>query len=215
MADKFKTFAELARHARDGVHWRVTSRQRPSRILVAAPHAGRAEPHTGTIAKAVAGATHSLYLFETLSAGLHVTSHRFQEPRGIAQARQHSRVLTVHGCDNERSTSIDVFVGGLDVGLRDAVILELRQAGFDVALDRRTPGKATTNICNLGSSGAGVQLEISRRLRNRLGKDKNGKLLRKFARSVRCAVESTGAGRHTRRHERARVAMTKGADYSR
>ena len=124
MADRFKTFAELARHTRDGVHWRVTARQRQSRILVAAPHAGRAEPHTGTIAKAVAGATHSLYLFETLGAGLHVTSHRFQEPRGMAQARRHSRVLTIHGCDNERSTSIDVFVGGLDVGLRDAVILE-------------------------------------------------------------------------------------------
>lgn len=189
MADRYNTFAELAKKKREGTDWRVTSRDRQSRTLVAAPHAGRAEPQTGKIAKAIAGATHSLYLFETLSPGLHITSHRFEEPRAIAQACRHSQVVTVHGCDNKRSTSVDVFVGGLNVTLRDAVISELGRAGFAVTVDRRTPGTAQRNICNRGSSGAGVQLEISRRLRNRLGDSRNASLLRMFARAVRRAIE--------------------------
>jgi hypothetical protein len=92
-------------------------------------------------------------------------------------------VVTIHGCGNKRSASADVFVGGLDRDSRDGIISELRQAGFCVAVDRWTPGKATKNICNLGASGAGVQLEISRRLRDRLGKNENASLLRKFAKS--------------------------------
>lgn len=191
MKDRFKTFAELAKNKREGVHWRVTSHDRQSSTLVAAPHAGRAEPHTGRIAKAIAGAAHSIYLFETLSPGLHVTSHRFDEPRALAQACRHAKVVTIHGCDNERSASADVFVGGLDTNLRDAIIAELRKAELTVAVDRWTPGKAISNICNRGSSGAGVQLEISRRLRNRLGSPQNAPLLRKFAKAVRGAIEGT------------------------
>src|SRR5262249_26543494 len=103
MADRFNTFADLAKKKREGVHWRVTSCDRQSGTLVAAPHAGRAEAHTGKIATAIAGAAHSLYLFETLSPGLHVTSHRFDEPRAVAQACRHAHVVTIHGCDNKRS----------------------------------------------------------------------------------------------------------------
>ena len=196
MGDRFKTFAELAKHKREGVHWRVTSQDRQSSTLVAAPHAGRAEPHTGTIAKAIAGGAHSIYLFETLRTGLHITSHRFDEPRAVAQACRHSKVITIHGCDNARSASADVFVGGLDVYIRDAIIAELRKAGFGVAVDRWTPGKAISNICNRGSSAAGVQLEISRRLRNRLGSLEHASLLRKFARAVRAAIEGTRPNEH-------------------
>jgi phage replication-related protein YjqB (UPF0714/DUF867 family) len=191
MADRFKTFAELAENKREGVHWRVTSHDRQSSTLVAAPHAGRAEPHTGKIAKAIAGAAHSIYLFETLSPSLHVTSHRFDEPRAAAQACRHSRVVTIHGCDNARSASADVFVGGLDIDLRDAIIAELRKAGFGVAVDRWTAGKAISNLCNRGTSSAGAQLEISRRLRNRLGSPEHASLLRKFARTVRAEIEGT------------------------
>jgi len=193
MADRFKTYAEFVKKTREGVDWRATPYERQSNILVAAPHAGRAEPYTGQIAKAIAGAAYSLYLFETLSAGLHVTSHRFQEPRALDLASRHSKVLTIHGCDNRRSASCDVFVGGLDKDLCNAVMTELRRAGFGVAVDRWTPGKQTLNICNRGSSGVGVQLEINRRLRNRLGCRENALLLRKFARAVRRAIKNSTA----------------------
>src|SRR5205823_10393119 len=78
------------------------------------------------------------------------------------------QVVTVHGCDNRKSRTIDVFVGGLDTDLRDAVIARLQRAGFAAAIDTRTPGRLPGNICNKGHSGAGIQLEIPRRLRNRL-----------------------------------------------
>jgi len=194
MADKYLTFSELAKKKREGTHWRVVSRDRPSTILIAAPHGGRAEPHTATIAKAIAGTRHSLYAFEALTTRLHITSQRFKEPRAIGQARRHSKVLTIHGCDNRRSDSIDVFVGGLDVGLRDAVIAELEKAGFTAAIDTRTPGRAQGNICNGGRSGAGVQLEITRRLRNGLCPPGAGKArLRTFAKAVRRALNNETA----------------------
>jgi len=188
MADRYGTFAELAKKTREGTHWRVVSRDRDPTILVAAPHGGRAEPHTARIARAIAGTLHSLYVFEALSPGLHVTSHRFKEPRAVAQALRHSKVVTVHGCDDQRSSSLDVFVGGLDLGLRDAVIAELQRVGFEVAIDRWTPGKAQGNICNGGTAGVGVQLELSRRLRNRLGKHGGEALLRTFALAVQGAI---------------------------
>lgn len=152
MADLYSSFHQLAKAKQEGVHWRVRRRDRDSGILIAAPHGGRAEPHTAAIATAIAGSKHSLYVFETLVPGLHVTSHRFNEPRGIAHAHAHSKVVTVHGCRNDRSDSIDVFVGGLDASLRDGVISQLQRAGFSVSVDTQTPGRARSNLCNLGNS---------------------------------------------------------------
>jgi len=196
MADRFNTFTELASKRREGIHWRVSSEDCPSSTLVAAPHAGRAEPHTGKIARAVAGESHSIYLFETLTPGLHVTSHRFDEPRAVSQACRHVRVVTIHGCDNSRSASSDVFVGGLDANLRDAILAELWKKGFGVSVDHWTPARAAGNLCNRGSSGAGVQLEISRRLRNRLGSPGKAALLRKFAKAVQAAIEGIRTNEH-------------------
>ena len=192
MADQFRTFSELARKTREDRDWRIISRDRQSSTLVAAPHGGRAEPHTGEIAKAVAGESHSLYVFATLKPGLHITSHKFDEPRAVAQASRHSRVVTIHGCDDMRSTTADIFVGGLDVALRDGVIVELRKVGFVVSVDRWTPGTARSNICNRGSSGRGVQLEVSRRLRNRLGNDHNSTLLDSFTTAIQRAILPAG-----------------------
>ena len=193
MKDKYATFSELVKKKREGTHWRVISRDRPSTILVAAPHGGRAEPHTAALATAIAGSQHSLYVFEALAAGLHITSHRFKEPRAIAQAGRHAKVVTVHGCDNDRSDLIDIFVGGLDATLRNAVITKLEAAGFKAAIDTRTPGRAPGNICNGGSSGCGVQLEITRRMRNRLVSAAERDACRRFAKAVRSALENQTA----------------------
>lgn len=75
------------------------------------------------------------------------------------------------------------------------------------------PGKATKNICNLGASGAGVQLEISRRQRGRLGKNENASLLRKFAKAVRRAIEAPRPNERLRQsagdHEPLRLKRTR------
>jgi phage replication-related protein YjqB (UPF0714/DUF867 family) len=188
MGDRYRTFSELARKTREGTHWRVLVSHRDSPVLIAAPHGGRTEPHTDRIARAIAGKVYSLYVFEARKRGLHVTSHRFTEPRAVAQAARHRTVVTVHGCDDRRSRSSDAFVGGLDFTLRDAVIAELRCAGFKAAVDRWTPGTEQANICNAGASGAGVQLELTRRLRNRFAEDGGEASRRRFALAVRKAI---------------------------
>lgn len=110
MADEYPSFDALAKKTKEGVHWRVVSDDRPSSILIAAPHGGRAEPTTGRLARAIAGKRHSRYIFEALAPGLHVTSHLFKEPRSVAQAARHLKVLTVHGCNNKRSKTVDVLL---------------------------------------------------------------------------------------------------------
>jgi phage replication-related protein YjqB (UPF0714/DUF867 family) len=76
-------------------------------------------------------------------------------------------VVTIHG-----QAGMDEFinVGGLDVALGQFLIARLQAEGYaasrhsNVALQGLDPA----NICNRGSSGRGIQLELSRGLRNRL-----------------------------------------------
>lgn len=190
--DRYKNFAELVAAEPNGVAYRVTARMRKSDVLIAAPHAGRTELHTAAIAKAIASTVHSLYIFKALAQGLHITSSRFDEPHAIEMARRHPTVLAVHGCDSSRSPTTDVFVGGLDGDFLQRVLANLIRVGFRAAIDTHTPGKHQANICNRGSSGVGVQLEITRRLRNRLCDSAAGGIslsLRRFARAVRSALE--------------------------
>jgi phage replication-related protein YjqB (UPF0714/DUF867 family) len=194
LADKYRNFSALAARKREGTRFRVVMKDRDSDFLIAAPHGGRAEPHTSSIAKAIAGTHHSVYVLEALVGRLHITSSHFDEPCAVALARRHSKVLTVHGCQNDRSPTIDVFVGGLDRALRDAVIEQLQNKGFTAAIDTRTTGRSQANLCNKSHSRAGVQLEITRRLRNRLCDQQMGLKsvqLRAFARAIRQALRKS------------------------
>ena len=57
-----------------------------------APHGGGIEPGTTEIAEAVAGHEHTFYSFSGVKARgnsvLHITSSRFDEPEGIAIAKE-------------------------------------------------------------------------------------------------------------------------------
>lgn len=168
MADKYNTFAELKASEPAG-HWRAHAVVRGAGQAVIAPHGGSIEPGTSEIAKAIAADELDLYLFEGLKpAGnrdLHITSTRFDEPVGLKLLAAAGRVLAVHG---EASGDVAVaYLGGLDVDLAAAVERELRAAGFEV-LRHDNPalqGRAPENICNRGQTGRGVQLELSRGLR--------------------------------------------------
>ena len=168
MADEYRNFAALAAKKQEGKHYRVSKSKRPSPFLVAAPHGGRIEPNTSVLARAIAGVSHSLYVFESIVPKLHITSSRFDEPRALEMATAHRTVVTVHGCDDARSPTVDVFVGGLDRPLRDRIIKELNAAGFQSAIDNVTTGRSECNLCNKGTGRTGAQLEITRRLRRRL-----------------------------------------------
>jgi phage replication-related protein YjqB (UPF0714/DUF867 family) len=154
-----------------------------------APHGGKIEPATAEIAQAIAGMDCSLYSFEGLKADgngvLHIESHLFDEPRALEVVEKADIVVTVHGQLDQKEEF--VMVGGLDDGLRSEIRRQLETAGFQT----RPPseglmGTDPMNICNRGRSRQGVQLEISRKVRDVLRTDQDK--LHTFATAVRKGI---------------------------
>jgi phage replication-related protein YjqB (UPF0714/DUF867 family) len=81
----------------------------------------------------------------------------------------HLGVVSIHGLKDEGNAS-DIYVGGLDEELKTQVIEALTDAGFNAIEDRTIEhsGREMSNICNRGSSGKGLQLEIVERLRKEM-----------------------------------------------
>jgi len=168
MLDRYSSFSELSRHERSGRDYSTHVQERPaSGVLVIAPHGGTIESGTSELARAIAAQDHNLYLFEGLrsggrSNGLHLTSHRFDDPDCLALAAGCSVVLTVHGCVGESR----IFVGGLDKALAGLMTGRYVEAGYHAANHGHGyPGRHPENVCNRGSRGRGVQLEFTADLR--------------------------------------------------
>jgi phage replication-related protein YjqB (UPF0714/DUF867 family) len=116
---------------------------------------------------------------------LHIESHLFDEPRALRAVEKADIIITVHGqVDREEEF---VMVGGLDDGLRSGIQRQLEAAGFQT----RPPseglkGTDPMNICNRGKWGRGVQLEISRKVRDGLRASQDQ--LQAFADAVRKGI---------------------------
>jgi phage replication-related protein YjqB (UPF0714/DUF867 family) len=193
----YRSFAELSRHEKEGIDYRILVRSGPSEIVVVAPHGGGIEPGTTEIAEAIAGNEHFYYSFEGLKVSgngrLHLTSTRFDEPLGMEVMKQAGVVLALHGCEGERPV---VFIGGLNPELRTRVREALEHAGFTVEEHAVMMGIDPMNLCNLGRSGGGVQLEISAGLRRQMFADLSRQerrtvthVFQRFVDAVRQAVE--------------------------
>jgi phage replication-related protein YjqB (UPF0714/DUF867 family) len=163
--NRYRNFAELARHQSEDRDYRITVERRPaSRVAVIAPHAGSIERRTTHISRAIAGDDFNLYLFEGLDsngsyAPLHVTSHRFDEPACLSLIARCLTVLAVHGCHHREECA---YVGGLDNALKQDVAEAIRYAGVPAYTGGHDyPGRHPRNVCNRGASGRGVQLELS------------------------------------------------------
>jgi len=165
--DKYRDFRHLAQNEVEGTDFRVRTRASGT-TLILAPHGGGIEPGTSELAEAVAGADHSLYLFEGIKAGqngdLHVTSTVFDEPRCNAMLQRAEGVVAVHGAGSPETA---VYIGGLDTGRLNQMRAALATGGFDVRSVARPQlaGTAPKNVCNRGCTGAGVQIEIAEGLR--------------------------------------------------
>ena len=167
--DKYESFAELAHYEREGRDFRVVVEQSEgSTVLVLAPHGGSIERGTSEVARAVAVSDFSFYAFEGIKPNcnyetLHITSHRFDEPRCLELLKEAELVLAIHGC---RGNGVFVCTGGADGELRALIAEALRAAGYEVREDGHSyPGMNPKNICNRGRTAKGVQLELSRGLR--------------------------------------------------
>jgi phage replication-related protein YjqB (UPF0714/DUF867 family) len=187
----YLSFKELADCEKEGRDYRIRIELRDPRVLIMAPHGGKIEPTTDEIAEAIAGTSYSLYSFEGLKTDgnsvLHIESHLFDEPRALEVVEKAEIVITVHGQIDQKEEF--VMVGGLNDSLGLATKQEVEAAGFQT----RPPteglmGTDPQNICNRGRLKQGVQLEVSRKIRDSFRTDKDH--LRLFTNAVRWAIQS-------------------------
>lgn len=176
MTDTYQSFEELQCAERDGAY-KISSlyEGRSDRFAIIAPHGGGIEPMTSVLAQEIAGSDFALYLFEgQLAHGngrLHITSHRFDEPKGLALVSKCDVAIAVHGCRDGLAEKVQL--GGLDRSLRTRLGESLEAAGFATVLaPMKLQALDRSNICNRGRSGAGTQLELPARMRRCLKRDK-------------------------------------------
>ncbi len=186
----YQSFKELVSREVEGQDYRIRIELRNPQVLIMAPHGGKIEPATAEVAEAIAGMDYSFYSFEGLKEDgngvLHIESHLFDEPRALQAVERADIIITVHGQIDQKDEF--VMIGGLHDNLRFKIRQQLEAAGFQT----RSPTEGLTgtdpmNICNRGKSMQGVQLEISRKVRDILRKDKDH--LRVFADAVRKAIQ--------------------------
>jgi phage replication-related protein YjqB (UPF0714/DUF867 family) len=168
-ADSYMGFRDLAKVQVEGSDYRVHVRSNArSSIAVIAPHGGSIEQGTSEVARAIAGTDFNLYLFEGTRpvdnyAALHLTSHKFDEPRCLELLSNCDHVITIHGCRGEQQQAL---VGGLDEPLKSSLAQAIAGLGIDTRLEgHQFPAVEPKNICNRGRRGVGVQIEMTIALR--------------------------------------------------
>ena len=189
----YSSFKELADCEVEGQDYRIRIELRDPRVLILAPHGGRIEPATAEIAEAIAGTNYSFYAFEGLKRDgnnvLHIESHLFDEPRALKAVEKADVVIAVHGQINRKDGFI--MAGGLDTHLRSEIERQLETSGFLTRLPAEgLMGTDPQNICNRGKLRHGVQLEISRKVRDLLRNDTDR--LRALGEAVRRAIGMKG-----------------------
>lgn len=189
MIDRFAKFEDLTGYMQEGKDFRIVMKKRSSPYLIAAIHGGGIEPFTSNIAEAIAGEEYSLYLFEGIGekggSQLHITSSYFDEPQALEMVHSADIVITIHG---QQDTEHEfVMVGGLCAGLVSKILEHLREVDIATRLfEQRMHPDDPDNICNRGLSGEGVEIEISRKLREALQDDEG--LYRLFIQAIRKAI---------------------------
>jgi len=185
-ADVYKSFSELKNHEKVGVDYQILQHLTDSQTIVLAIHGGSIEKETDRIAYAVAKkGVYDFYGFIGLnSSPLHVTSTRFNDPTALRMVAKSNKTLSIHGYRNT-SESLTL-VGGQDKALAAKVKSELKAAGFNISTAKgELGGYSDYNICNKNSTGKGVQLELSTKLRRQLADDEN-----KFQKYVNALVNA-------------------------
>ncbi|WP_170840006.1 poly-gamma-glutamate hydrolase family protein [Lihuaxuella thermophila] len=199
--DVYANYEELAAHHQLGEDYDITTQSRSNDVIILGIHGGRIETGTSEIVKAVAQDDHSYYLFEANifvdsnqdgRNDLHVTSTHFDEPTAIKMTAQKNKVVSIHGAAG--SSEKIVYMGGLNTHMKNIISDKLSQAGFRVEpAPPELAGTSPNNICNKGRTLKGVQLEITRGLRDVLRADtEEGRAqLAKFAGAIRAGISAS------------------------
>ena len=182
MMNRYANIAELKQIEREDEDYTILYRELPSIITIMAPHGGGIEPGTEDIADGFAGCDYTFYAFKGLkkegNAVLHINSNTFDEPIALKAATHADIVISIHGAKDK---SLMSHLGGTNHELKQVFIHALRAAGFAAEISD-IPGMRgirSENICNRCKTGKGVQIEISRGLREKLFENLGHRYLRK------------------------------------
>jgi phage replication-related protein YjqB (UPF0714/DUF867 family) len=170
--DTYSCFAELDNHEERNKDYKISAIEVGSGITIIAPHGGKIEPGTSDIARRIASQRFNYYCFEGIkkenNRRLHITSHSFDEPMAVRMVSKSLVVVAIHACTGQERF---VYLGGLDKMLKLAIADELGSRGIIVPNGHgKFKGLNPNNICNRGANKQGVQLEITRGLRDDLKK---------------------------------------------
>lgn len=199
MTDKYRNYRELSTAQKRGKDFRIRFRKRHGGTIVVAPHGGAIEPGTSEIADAIAGVDVSFYAFEGIkprrNRELHITSSHFDEPRCKALIAGCQRVIAIHGQGGNRDEAL---LGGRDLNTIRQLRQSLEESGFRIQLDGspQLQGRDPNNICNCGSQGRGVQIEVRdgmrqtffKNLRTHRGRQIKTQRFRDFASAIRRVI---------------------------
>lgn len=169
MPDTYASYADLAAHEQEGqAYVRRTVLNPTLNWTSIAIHGGGIEGGSGEAARAVAAGLMNHYEFAGIlpsdNGRLHITSTHFDEPIAQGLVAASDRTLSFHGYVGDGSAT--VALGGLDDVLKAEVQSRLTAAGFNViTAPQEISGDDPDNIANENRILAGVQLELSRPLR--------------------------------------------------
>ena len=165
---EYPSFAALASSHVEGRDFnRVVRSVQRSTVAVIAPHGGRIEPGTDSIAAQIAGTDFNLYCFTShlpvKTANLHITSHNFDDSACLRLIAPCWYVVAIHGWESKDEAML---IGGLDTILGTRLASATRALGVKtITKSARLSGTHLQNVCNRGASGRGIQLEFSMSLR--------------------------------------------------
>jgi phage replication-related protein YjqB (UPF0714/DUF867 family) len=180
--DKYHSFSELAQHEKKDEDYTLFYREIDSDIAVIAIHGGGIEPGTIDIADVIAGCDYTFYAFKgikkTGNQTLHISSNRFDEAMGLRASKNALITLSIHGSKDRTKA---VHIGGRHQKLKEKIMDALQTSGFNAVISD-VPGLRgikPENICNRCKCGEGIQLEISRGLREKMFENLDHRVLRK------------------------------------
>lgn len=173
MADRYPSYTAMVASGEkvEGVDYtRTVSSPTGATYASIAIHSGAIEAGSGEVAQAVADGLMRRYDFSGIQPSnnfddLHITSTNFDDPSCLNLIATARRVLSFHGYVGPTGIA-ETAIGGLDTEMVGRITAALQGAGFRVVTaPSEIAGTDPANICNKGATGAGVQIEMSRALR--------------------------------------------------
>jgi phage replication-related protein YjqB (UPF0714/DUF867 family) len=115
---EYETFKDLAAAHKQGDDYDVETRELSLDCVFVAPHGKAIEPETEFIARELAGDDFSFHVFEgRLSPrdhNLHITSHRYDEPKAIDLVQRCRIAVGIHGRHSKSPHDEEIWMGGLN-----------------------------------------------------------------------------------------------------